>query len=446
MTQRKRRRRDDGVEELDAAALETTDILGVGGRRRYSECSASAQSRRRAHLVHEICVQAGVEDPPTDLAETKECVQLLQDTLTKSSSMSAVGQQMRADERLNKLASNILALHESVSSEQRTAVFALVANIFTGAELKQIGFSFGTHQLTEARQLAEQKEFAREPRKPILPESKRPKSEEFVSRLQAFLDKRSEPMEDVDGRRVVRGNTIRALHREFVAENVENKISFSTFRALAMEKYRLPQRPTVVEGSSGDDLANKRRADDEAGVVLGTYRPLQPRLDEAPAASSSVRLTAATAANNGFPGFPLLGSENTGLMLNTQSASGTQMISLDIPGFTDNTQLSLPLLLPSLGQASQGMFQTGFDGLDIPTTAAAALFGNMGGSADGGGQIQGMEGTGYMPAIHNLFNMAPALSSNLQQQNSTSQATAESNTLPPEESTDNSLPSTFFYL
>ncbi|KAJ2079073.1 hypothetical protein H4R24_004026 [Coemansia sp. RSA 988] len=322
--------------------------------------------------------------------------------------------------------------------------------MFTGAELKQLGFSFGSHQLKEARQLAGQKEFTREPRKPQLPESKRPKSEEFVNRLRRFLDKRSEAADDdVDGKRVVRDSSIRALHREFIAENLANTVSLSTFRALAMEKYCLPQRPaaTVADGSS-DDLTDKHRA---AATAMETYRPLQPRPDNTPVITSSVPSAATTTASNAFAGFPLLETENTGLILNTQGSSNSQMISLNIPGLTDNTHLSLPLLLPSLQQTNQGMFQTGFDGLDIPTTTgtAAALFGNMGGGAEDS-QLRGLEGTGYMPAIHNLFNIGTSLSSNPQhqsshQQNVTSQPT-EPNALPPPESSTDSLPSTFFYL
>ncbi|PIA14576.1 hypothetical protein COEREDRAFT_10182 [Coemansia reversa NRRL 1564] len=456
MTHRKRRRIENEKEELDTGVLETTGILSIEGRRRYSECSLSAQSRRRAHLVREICVQAGVEEPPTDTTETKECAKLLQDTLSKSSGMTAVEHEIKADGRLDRITSNILALHEGVNAEQRTRILALVANEFTGVELKQLGFSFGTHQLKEARQLAEQKEFVQRPKQRFVPESKRPKSEEFTSRLQSFLDKRSVPADntDVDCRRIVCDNTVRGLHREFMAENANNKVSFSTFRALAMEKYRLPHRSTAAavataESSSCNELTDKHREDDEIDNIFQSYRPLQPRPAETTATSDNLRLTTEVATTNAFAGFPLLETESTGLLLNTQSTGDPQMVSLDIPGFAGDTQLPLPLLLPSLGQTSQGIFQTGFSGLDIPATAgaAAALFGNIGGGTNGG-HMQEMEGTGYIPAIHSLFSMAPALSINPRQtphqQNITSEA-ADSNTLPATESSADSLPSTFFY-
>ncbi|KAJ2807398.1 hypothetical protein H4R21_000493 [Coemansia helicoidea] len=242
MSPRKRRRGDD---DDDAAPTGQP----------YSECSASMQSRRRAQLARALCELAGVSDGESGAGE---CAQLLRDTLAKTQGMRAVLGQMDAGSELNLVMANIRAMHDAAEAEQRTQVLALAAGVFTGGELKQRwGLAFGNHQLKEARRIADTADYAASGRSRarFVPPSKRPKSDEFVRRLEQFLATRAHP-DDGSGRRVL-DRPLRTLHREFVAAApADNSISLSKFHALATVRFRVADRGTdsadEEEAAAGD--------------------------------------------------------------------------------------------------------------------------------------------------------------------------------------------------
>ncbi|KAJ2355707.1 hypothetical protein H4S02_012886, partial [Coemansia sp. RSA 2611] len=195
----------------------------------YSSCSPTVQSRRRADLVFHICALAGVSE---DAEDKSECVQLLRDVLAQAP-LRSVGEQVAEGAALRTVMGNIKRMHDAVPPERRTQVLALAAPAFTSPELRtRWQLNFGTHQFQEARQLARAGRFAVEPRARHMPESRRPKSDEFVARLHAFLDARSTV--DAQGRRVA-GQSMRSLHRAFVDMDAgRNKVSYSAFRRLAL--------------------------------------------------------------------------------------------------------------------------------------------------------------------------------------------------------------------
>ncbi|KAJ2297116.1 hypothetical protein IWW55_004899 [Coemansia sp. RSA 2706] len=201
----------------------------------YSSCSPTVQSRRRADLVFHICALAGVSE---DAEDKSECVQLLRDVLAQAP-LRSVGEQVAEGAALRTVMGNIKRMHDAVPPERRTQVLALAAPAFTSPELRtRWQLNFGTHQFQEARQLARAGRFAVEPRARHMPESRRPKSDEFVARLHAFLDARSRV--DAQGRRIA-GQSMRSLHRAFVDMDAgRNKVSYSAFRRLALAHVRLP--------------------------------------------------------------------------------------------------------------------------------------------------------------------------------------------------------------
>ncbi|KAJ2449435.1 hypothetical protein EV183_004892 [Coemansia sp. RSA 2336] len=219
---------------MDAGKDEASESEPPSARVPYSQCSRSTQSRRRAQLVKAICEMAG---EPEESADKSECMQLLHDTMRMP--------QMRATEEvgdskaLAKVMENIRIMHEAMPKDSRTAILALVAEAFTGAELRdRWNLSFGNHQLHAARQLAQGKQFslpANWQSKKHPPASKQPKGSEFTAKLHRFLDKNS--IIDNAGQRVAL-RSLRQLHREFV--DAGNQVSFSNFRALAKAYVRLP--------------------------------------------------------------------------------------------------------------------------------------------------------------------------------------------------------------
>ncbi|KAJ2708753.1 hypothetical protein H4R19_004593 [Coemansia spiralis] len=251
MSPPKRKRGDDDTDDGPAPAGQP-----------YSECSVSVQSRRRAQLARVLCELAGVRDGESG---ADECALLLRDTLAKTQGMKAVLGQLDGGSELSLVMANIKAMHEAVAAEQRTRVLALVASVFTGAELKKRwGLAFGNHQLKDARHIADTADYAAASSRPrFVPPSKRPKSDEFVHRLEHFLAAHALPADGSGSRRQVLDRPLRALHREFVAmAPADNSISLSKFHALATARFRVADRPT----DSADEDAN-------ALALLGASAP-----------------------------------------------------------------------------------------------------------------------------------------------------------------------------
>ncbi|KAJ1801048.1 hypothetical protein LPJ59_000607 [Coemansia sp. RSA 2399] len=196
----------------------------------YSQCSASAQSRRRTQLHNTIAQLSGGQ-------ATNERVLLVSETLSKAD--RAVHEGIIDTTPLRAIMANIRTMHDAAPPEQRTAVLALVAGSFPGPELKQKwGFSFGTHQLQAAKRMGSDGSFANnlfESHKRAMPPSRQPKPSDFVERLVQYVGEHTK-----DGSDTVLARPLRALHRDFVNKTADNKVSFSTFRALVLERFRLP--------------------------------------------------------------------------------------------------------------------------------------------------------------------------------------------------------------
>ncbi|KAJ2660843.1 hypothetical protein IW148_003642 [Coemansia sp. RSA 1199] len=248
----KKRRRQSGSE-------------GEGALLKYSESSASVQSRRRAQLVQHIRELAGGGD--------EESAHLLRDVLNMPG-MRAVGADLAEGTALRTVMENIRLMHDAVPAERRTAVLALAAPAFTGPELRdKWGISFGTHQLQDARRIARDHAFHVEPRARHVPASRRPKDDAFVQRLHELLDARSEV--DARGERVVT-QSLRSLHRDFVALDERNRISFSAFRQLALGHVRLGADADEVPDFGSLDLASQLALPQLLLPPMESMPPMQP--------------------------------------------------------------------------------------------------------------------------------------------------------------------------
>ncbi|KAJ1717873.1 hypothetical protein LPJ61_007092, partial [Coemansia biformis] len=312
-----------------------------------------------------LCELAGAA-PGEGGVNAAECALLLRDTLAKSAGMKGVAEMMDAGSELNALMTNIKAMHEAAGAEQRTKVLALAAGVFTGNELKQRwGLAFGNHQLKEARRIAANCDYGAERRARFVPPSKRPKSDEFVKRLELFLEERAQPATSGHaGERRVVDRPLRALHREFVAAApAENSISLSTFRALAAVRFRLPERHS---GSTDDD-------GDDNGARLPLPRPLVTNVD-------GLALLGATNTHyaGAAPPFPLAAS----LLLDAPghgAGAGGGVAALDLSALGAGQ----PILLPPGGAANsvlatQPQPQSQIPAIDGLSADALAMFVGMG--------------------------------------------------------------------
>ncbi|KAJ2695425.1 hypothetical protein GGH99_000154 [Coemansia sp. RSA 1285] len=258
---RKRRRSSSENPEEEEGKEEETAVNTVL-LQPYSKCSASAQSRRRAQLHRTIARLSGTQatttttDTATDI-NTAERVRLVSDTLSKTD-MPAYDSLINASP-LRGIMANIRTMHYAAPPTLRTAVLALVAGKVSATELKQKwGFSFGTHQFQAAKQMSSDGSFAthmfespmllppsshnsRKRAMMMLPPSRRPKPDEFVDRLVEFASKHTTTKDGSDN---VLARPLRALHRDFVSMGAENKVCFSTFRALVLDRFKLPGTTT----------------------------------------------------------------------------------------------------------------------------------------------------------------------------------------------------------
>ncbi|KAI9504843.1 hypothetical protein BX070DRAFT_221005 [Coemansia spiralis] len=317
----------------------------------YTQCSASAQSRRRQQLYSFMCQQAGSSDPG-------ELTSLLEDTLRAHSKPTCNSMMGSA---LDQVLSNIKVLHDVVPLELRTAILALVANVFTSAELKTRGFAFGTHQFQEARRLVDVC-FAGvfNEKQKFVPKSKMPKSEDFIRRVVAFVKQF-----EVDG---VVGRPVRALHREFVKLSEENQVSFSTFRAIVVGRFRLP-----TSGSSGQPSEGVSRETGQVGSLVDPMYPFSLLVSQAnPMLGIQSLLLDPNVDSQLMLDFSSLG-------VDTSSISGSQQLI----GAPENSE-------PDFGRAAQGLLAP----LNNPINDGTGRMQDAGGSVAG------------IPTIQRLFNMA----------------------------------------
>ncbi|KAJ2830623.1 hypothetical protein IWW50_000162 [Coemansia erecta] len=212
------------------------DAEDTESRLAYSACSRSGQSRRRAQLAQLINELAGSDEPA-------EIARLVRETLNTPALRDA-GTEVTEGASLRTVMENIRLMHTLVPAERRTAVLALAAGAFTGPELRERWkLVFGPHQLQDARRIARDHAFAIEPQPRHVPPTRRPKDDAFVQRMHEFLDTRSNV--DARGERVAT-QSLRSLHREFVALDERNRVSLSAFRQLALNHVRLDADAEVV--------------------------------------------------------------------------------------------------------------------------------------------------------------------------------------------------------
>ncbi|KAJ2658717.1 hypothetical protein IWW48_003865 [Coemansia sp. RSA 1200] len=402
---RKRRRssseNSEEEEEKEEETTTTTVLLQP-----YSKCSASAQSRRRAQLHRTIARLSGTQatkttattdtDTDTDVdttTATAERVQLVSDTLSKAD-MPAYDSLIDASP-LRDIMANIRTMHYAAPPTLRTAVLALVAGKVSATELKQKwGFSFGTHQFQAAKQMGSDGSFATHmfespmllPPSPhnnrkrammMLPPSRRPKPDEFVDRLVEFVSKHTTAK---DGSENVLARPLRALHRDFVSMGAENKVCFSTFRALVLERFRLPGTTTNV--SDHAELEQEKAEKDS-----GAQNQQQPQSLE----NTYVNTAAATAVTTDIAQQFSLNQGLEGLISSLDLSSlGVDPVYYQHQHQHQQQQQPANLSLPSLQSLTAGVDQQP----QAPLNSRSS----------------------EIPTIQNLFDLAAFNSNNQQQQ------------------------------
>ncbi|KAJ1767066.1 hypothetical protein LPJ74_005571 [Coemansia sp. RSA 1843] len=249
------------LEGTTVGSVKVADASSPGSLDVTSVCDGSA-SRRLSFFVDTdggMLTFDSLQSAQLSGAQTTdERVQLVSETLSKTD--SAMYEGLIDTAPLRSIMANIRTMHDAAPPEQRTAVLALVAGAFSGPELKQKwGFSFGTHQLQTAKRMSSDGSFANhlfEPHKRAIPPSRQPKPSDFVERLVQFVSKHTK---DGEGNSNVLARPLRALHRDFVSKTAENKVSFSTFRALVLERFKLPG---TEESAEDADIENEKDADE----------------------------------------------------------------------------------------------------------------------------------------------------------------------------------------
>lgn len=305
----------------------------------YSQCSKSQQSRRRAQLVSTLQQLSGISDNGEQLEA--ECVALLRDTASRNPLLAPLQNDHKpSDDLLQQLIQNIKDRHDSLPDEKRTETLALVANVFSRKDLKdKYKFYFGNRQIQAAKQMATDRQFVVEPDEHFTPRIRLPKTAQFVDKIEEFLNSNSAPSssltEITSGKRVLT-KALRALHREFIQLSSANRISFSAFRAIALEKFTFPGQKEPEEplpSTSGNINIS------QAASALN-FRPIRPLLSASPSAISS--------------------SSNKGGMtvdaIVNQSAINP-IVSTQANGFTSQPLSSiLQLPIPSSTQSSMPIF------------------------------------------------------------------------------------------
>ncbi|KAJ1822084.1 hypothetical protein LPJ56_001003 [Coemansia sp. RSA 2599] len=265
---RKRRWQSSRAGDSVAEAASADDDTAVGPTaaettaavQPYSQCSASVKSRRRAKLLSLLAELAG--GSPTSIDEQTA---LLHDTLVRSADENAraLYEGLVDMSVLGEVMGNVGAMYASLPGDRRAGVLALVANAFTAAELGQRwGIQAGEHQLQAARLLAAQKRFPVDTYVRSVPPSKAKKSDGVRRSVQDLVARYAAGSEVApDGRRVLAaGESLRSLHRRFLEEHGDKAgggMSFSTFRALVLEKFclhghaALEHRPRQISLQAG---------------------------------------------------------------------------------------------------------------------------------------------------------------------------------------------------
>ncbi|KAJ2726673.1 hypothetical protein GGI07_000396 [Coemansia sp. Benny D115] len=362
----------------------------------YSLCSSSVQCRRRAQLEKTLGELSGGESLVDDRAH------LLSDMLLKSDGEvgKAVYNKLLGTSALGQIMENIRLMHEGLSPECRGGALALVAKIFTGAELEHLwGFRFSQHQLQDAKRMADEKRFPVTGYVRALPPSRQPKGDAVREAVYKLLSENAdEPTASNggSGQKKVLRRSLRSLHREFLSEHMPEStksLSFSTFRALALAQFSIQgQAPSAARMAALDTRDKQAPAPTGPLAIsdpLPRLKPIRPLVSAAPDSAVSVEpfaqalnslmgghipnlfqpegLSQTQQMPNSASGgmYPIAAaSTNTGLLLDANDSVSQILPGLDlsalgvVPGSRLNQSLSLtlppPLSLPSLALLTQG--------------------------------------------------------------------------------------------
>ncbi|KAJ2386320.1 hypothetical protein GGI05_004418 [Coemansia sp. RSA 2603] len=422
---KRRKNNDEDPTQIRTSSLQAVDYSQEDDKtlhalHPYSQSSLAVQSRRRAKVLDTIREQAGGD------GKVSEQVHLLRDSFlrTKDDNAQALYDGLIESSALTQVMENIRLMYESLPADRRSGILSLVAQVFGESELQnRWGLSFGKHQLQTARQLAKEKRFPIEPHSRALPPSRRPKNERVREAVEKLLTANAySPLDNSDSNsKCVLKSSLRALHKQYLDEHVNDpamKLSFSTFRALSLNKFCLPdQIPARVASSVTAPAVDS--------LVLPTsthmYRSIRPLVSSDASASAAANIASTPLAAGALATEPfaqvldsIMDTEISTLFrqqppvnppnstTNSQMIPGLDLSVLGIDTLSRSDQ-QLPLTLPPLDIPSISLFNSG--------TSHAGQSQNYGPlSIDSRDLFAPMPSTSAalgIPNISSFFNMQP---------------------------------------